>query len=1439
MKKTREVTWFFVLLLMCLFILGYRTEQASAAEYSIEDIGKRTTYRSLVGVNLYYENQLLYYAHDIWKKSDDQWIYDYSDLNGEKDVIVQQKYNPNLIWMEDPERGKERFVFYLPNLFQKLGGTYEDYSVIIEHYINNKQVHCYLETPFDTVDPNAKSISLMEVCKNRNTMLKVSSFSAYSASYKYKLYKILRIRQDGDIRVASGNWSLTSTGNAYYNGSQYIIHSLPQVTPNREGYSFTFDGWYSAITGGKKYQEGDAIERGSTIYPRWSKTPNPYPVKCIDIVGKDLSGMKLGESDWVQDYASVAKGAQAGCIPTESMYYEGMIYTGCSQCTVGTAGNVVYRYFDYAEYPVQIIDRVSIGPNAGKELLRTSRTGRYQSSVSGAVLGTETEIGAYYPGYRYQQSTSAIVKSGGVVVYRYFVPISYDIVFDGNGATSGTMDCLRGCWYDQSYSLIPNGYRREIQLKFDLQAEDAVCDMQEKKVALRWSGWAESCSGGGRYSDQESVRNLSSIGGTKRLYAVWNPADIMLQNVPKRMGYVFAGWSEDPKAVSGNTEFRLQEDTTLYAVWKPDTVNYHVEYYKEELDGSFQMATQYHFQNYTGSSISLEGTLPVYQGYYLDPGSSTLEGTVQGDGSLVLMAYYRRNSYQIQFDDLLGQAEFPVLQGIFEQTVQIPEEKPERKGYHFAGWTADPESTQVYCKAGDTYRIPNHNQTLYAVWQPDSYEICFDGNVPEQDADPVQGKMSALTAYYETEVTIPACQWNRRGYEFTGWNSSADGTGTNYTVGQQIATLQQEQESVVTLYAMWRPVEGEIQYHCNFPVTSSSTGKGSMRNTRYRYGDPWKLQACAFELPGYDFAGWNTHADGSGESYCDRERMDRKIEKAGLQNLYAVWHPRKDTKFYLLLEKPSLDGQDTKREMLVMEGETDQPISEAVMAHYQNKGWEGMLQDFVKGFTVTNPQELEQQVVAADGQTVITVCLKRKKHTVRIVRDASDQASTCYAMHEMMHEDTYQFPDHVQGVAVERYQDSQGNVYQPGENITVQEDSCFMMQHAVTYRMGKDFQVSYRSHDMPLVLEKPIEKEYYFSGWYWDESCRDFAGNAGDIIYITENRNLFAKWTEKKITYQIQYDLGNYADIFFLEEPVRQYQYGEQVILPTAAQLWIQGYEWIGWYESGDEHKTIGKSIPKDAYGDKTYRILLRKKSEAEETPNPGNQKPDGPEPTSENPKDDSKVDPGQSDPALKDPDKIPDGSGESSMPDNPSKPSLQDVQENPLNLTGSGNGMGASSVVTQKRIPIGTVKGSAANNKKKKFSRGALTYQVLSSAKKTVKVIAADGRAKRIRIPSSVTWKGTRYSVVEIHKKAFYRCKVLKHVKVGKRIQRIGKQAFYPCKKLRTVVLQGGKIQKIQKNAFAEKNGIIRFSMPAKYQKKYLRLLKKSQLRHIRIQKA
>lgn len=1408
MERKHVMKWLFGLFLFGIMILGCGPgKHADAADFTVDDIGRYDSDYSVRGVRINCDGKLFGYAYDIWKKNGTQWEYISSNVDGNEGVFGNRLYNGSPIWLHDTSSSNHRFMLVFSHLVSKLGSL-EDYSVLIQCSRGNQTYQDILETPYDDIDSYHDLYSLLQPVRNGKYDLQVGTYAGNSFSYIYHLYKILNIDRSGDIRVASGNWTVQTGGKAYYDGSQYIIHSLPEVTTAIEGYQCTLDGWYSSASGGKRYEVGDVIQRGSVIYPRWIKTPQQYSVQCIDILGNNPSGNKIGESSWMQEYDSSVSGSQAGCIPIESMYYSGMIYTGCSQTTVRTSGNIVYRYFDYAEYPVQIIDQIVSGPNAGKNLLTTSRQIRYKTVISGSILGTDETVGAYYPGYRYQQSTSDTVGLTGATVYRYFIPIQYDIVFDGNGADTGGMAAITDCWYDQKYTLISNAFQKEIHLTFDLQAEDAVCDTWEKSIPLTWAGWAERDDGGVRYSDRAEVHNLRATAGEKTLYAVWKPADVNLSAVPKRLGYTFCGWSMDPEAVTGNMEYQLAEDTQLYAIWKPDIVDYHVEYYKENLSGEFSLAAQYTFSNYTDSKICIENIVPDYPGFYLDSGSSTLEGMVSGDGSLVLMAYYRRNTYQISFDGQGGTTDQPdepkILRGTYEQEVQIPDVTYVRKGYQFAGWTADQNSNQIYCKPGEIYHIPNHDQILYAVWKPDSYEVRFRDNVPEDD-DTLQGEMLSMTGYYDASFVMPVCTWKRKGYQFAGWNTCANGSGMSYAEKEAVQNLYDEEKSVLTLYATWLPIRGKIQYHSNFPVDRSAIGKGEMSGTEYQYDRKWALEPCHFTLQGYDFMGWNTRADGTGQSFADGEEMYRKISESGTQNLYAVWSPRTDTRFLLQLDKPGLD-QESHTETLVLEGETDSLLSDAIVSYYKRQGINTNIRDFLKGFTVKNPEILQKNTVAANGETLVTLFLERKRYSIRMMQDASDGESSCYASDEIYYEDRYVFPETVDGIgAVECYMDLEGNVYLPGESIEVTENCAFMIQHILTYYIGEEMQEKYVSHHMPVSLLKPEEKEYYFEGWYWDSTYREFAGKAGDVLTFTEDNQLYAKWSKKKITYQIQYVLGDYPDVALIDGKVCQYQYGDSVILPAETQVLIpQGYKFVGWYEQSDQEKTIVTTISNREYGDKIYCLRLQKipenLSEPSEKENPVDINPEKEEPTD-------------------DPSEI-----EQKKPSDYSGKDIRGEQQR-----SSVSNTNDSSDSATKISSLFSSKKRAEKKTSVKFTKGYMTYQQIKAGKNTVKLTAVHVKARKVKIPANVTWRGTRYKVIEIGKKAFRGCNKVRKVIIGKQVTNIGTKAFYGCKKLRLVVFRGKKLSIIHKKAFGKTHRKIRFSVPAKRERKYIRLLKKS----------
>ena len=101
-------------------------------------------------------------------------------------------------------------------------------------------------------------------------------------------------------------------------------------------------------------------------------------------------------------------------------------------------------------------------------------------------------------------------------------------------------------------------------------------------------------------------------------------------------------------------------------------------------------------------------------------------------------------------------------------------------------------------------------------------------------------------------------------YLFDGWNTKEDGTGIAYKEGDIYA----DSESL-TLYAQW----SEITYTITYDGNSSTSGSAPDKQTDKPGADITILDnSKELERTGYKFTGWNTKADGSGETY----KPDRK-----------------------------------------------------------------------------------------------------------------------------------------------------------------------------------------------------------------------------------------------------------------------------------------------------------------------------------------------------------------------------------------------------------------------------------------------------------------------------------------------------------------------------------------------------------------------------------
>lgn len=193
-----------------------------------------------------------------------------------------------------------------------------------------------------------------------------------------------------------------------------------------------------------------------------------------------------------------------------------------------------------------------------------------------------------------------------------------------------------------------------------------------------------------------------------------------------------------------------------------------------------------------------------------------------------------------------------------------------RRGYTFVGWYEQTADTLYH--VGDVVLLPEGTYTLSARWNAlPTVRIVFDAN----SSDAI-GAMSDMVAYLDSVVSLPECAFQLEGFFFTGWNTKADGTGTNFDDLQQVSF-----STDTTLYAQWEEIP--IVYHSiSF---NANGGVGSMNSVEVEDSRVFALPECSFTREGYTFAGWCTDANGNGDTLAVGEEYYVGQDRT----FYAVW----------------------------------------------------------------------------------------------------------------------------------------------------------------------------------------------------------------------------------------------------------------------------------------------------------------------------------------------------------------------------------------------------------------------------------------------------------------------------------------------------------------------------------------------------------------------
>ncbi len=146
------------------------------------------------------------------------------------------------------------------------------------------------------------------------------------------------------------------------------------------------------------------------------------------------------------------------------------------------------------------------------------------------------------------------------------------------------------------------------------------------------------------------------------------------------------------------------------------------------------------------------------------------------------------------------------------------------------------------------------------------------------------GTMSPQTFTASVGQNLSTNTFTKIGYNFAGWNTSSNGTGTSYTDGKLITV-----SSNMILYAMWNetPVVPDT-YTVTF---NANGGTGTMSPQTFTASVGQNLTTNTFTKIGYNFAGWNTSPGGTGTSYSDRQFITVNSN----MTLYAMWNKMSGT----------------------------------------------------------------------------------------------------------------------------------------------------------------------------------------------------------------------------------------------------------------------------------------------------------------------------------------------------------------------------------------------------------------------------------------------------------------------------------------------------------------------------------------------------------------
>ena len=194
----------------------------------------------------------------------------------------------------------------------------------------------------------------------------------------------------------------------------------------------------------------------------------------------------------------------------------------------------------------------------------------------------------------------------------------------------------------------------------------------------------------------------------------------------------------------------------------------------------------------------------------------------------------------VGFDANGGEGTMTAWTGKPNTSTDLPKNTFTRENYTFTGWNTAKDGTGKDYADGESVSF-DADTTLYAQWTQNPV-ITFNANGGE-------GTMGTQTVKPNEATALTANTFTRADYDFAGWNTAKDGTGTAYGDKAEITT-----DTDITLYAQWTLHKYHVRW-LNWDGSVLQKGDYTIEDTVSYDGDiPERPEDGDFT---YKFKGWD------------------------------------------------------------------------------------------------------------------------------------------------------------------------------------------------------------------------------------------------------------------------------------------------------------------------------------------------------------------------------------------------------------------------------------------------------------------------------------------------------------------------------------------------------------------------------------------------------